>query len=74
MNQDDKKLAEQLLANSLFNRMLEKIEQEAVETLVYADTEQSRIEAQWKVTAARAFRQDCQRMVDSKPRRKGGVA
>lgn len=69
-----KRLAEQLVANPLFDEMLGEIEQAAIESLILAKTEQERVEAQWRVRSARAFREDCHKIVDSKPRRKGAVA
>lgn len=57
--QERRSLAEQLLANPLFAEILDEIERAAVETLIYAHTEEDRVVAQWRVRSARAFRDDC---------------
>jgi hypothetical protein len=67
-------LAEQLLANPLIEYILAKIEHEATEALIFADTEQSRVEAQWRVRSARSFRRDCVNMCRNDPPRKGARA
>lgn len=69
-----KTLAEQLEGNPLFNEMLESIEESALNALIYADTEQDRVEAQWRVRSVRTFRADCQEYLSSKPQRKGAIA
>lgn len=69
-----KSLAEQLDANPLFHEILNQIETSAVEALVYANTEQDRVEAQWRVRSARSFRSDCQDLLVSNPERKGAPA
>lgn len=53
-----KALAEQILSNPLFMAELEEMEQAAIESLVYATTEQARVEAQWRARSARSFRSD----------------
>lgn len=73
-DQERKNLAEQLDANPLWHEILNSIEHEATEALVYADTEQDRIEAQHRVRSARTFRRDCQNLLSNTPRRKGGIA
>lgn len=69
--EERKKLAEQLDANPLWHEILTGIETGAIEALILAATEQDRVEAQWRVRAARSFREDCQALLASNPRRKG---
>lgn len=54
--QERRSLAEQLAANPLTAEILDQIERSAVEELVRAETEQARVEAQWRVRSARSFR------------------
>lgn len=56
--QERKSLSEQITSNPLFGEVLDRIEKQALDALVYADTEQDRVEAQWRVRAARAFRSE----------------
>lgn len=51
-----KSFAEQLVANPLTEELLDRIETDAIEALVHARAEQERVEAQWRVRAAREFR------------------
>ena len=75
MNDRERKaLAEQLEANPLCAVILDEIEQAALDALVMADTEQGRVEAQWRVRAVRTFRQDWQAALASTPRREGAFA
>lgn len=67
-------LAEQLDANPLWHEILENMERQAVEGLIYASTEQSRVEAQWRVQSVRTFRTDCQAALDNNRKRKGAPA
>ena len=53
-----KSLSEQLNSNPLLGEILSDIEASAVEALVYAETEQARVEGQWRIRAARAVRDD----------------
>lgn len=69
--EERKSLAEQLLSNSLYEEIMTSIEDNAKETLIYADTEQARVEAQWRVRAARAFRADCEALARNTQPRKG---
>lgn len=75
MNKDERKaLAEQLNANPLFHALLDDMEKAAVEALVRADTEQKRVEGQWRVLSVRSFREDCGEYLRSTPERKGAIA
>ena len=56
--QQRKSLAEQIMANPLTAAILGEIEAGAIEALVYAKTEQERVEAQWRVRSARRFVED----------------
>lgn len=71
---EEKRLAEQLFGNPLFELLLEKLETEAVESLVYADTEQKRVETQWRVRAVRSLRSDCSALLNNTQKRKGAIA
>lgn len=73
-SQERKSLAEQLDANPLFHEILEQIEADALEALVYATTEKARVEAQWRVRSARSFRSDCQEALVSNQKRAGAPA
>ena len=53
-----KSLAEQLQANPLLNDILATIEKNAIEAMIYARTEQDRVECQWHVRAARQFAEE----------------
>lgn len=64
-----KALAEQIHANPLFHEILNGIERDAMEHLVNADTDQARIDAQTRVKAARAFRDELTMMVNKRERR-----
>ena len=66
-----KSLAEQILANPLYEDIMAKIEKAATEALIFATTEQDRVEAQWRVRSARAFRADCEAAARSNQSRKG---
>ena len=68
-----KALAEQINGNPLFHEILSGIEADAIERLVNAKTELERIEAQTRVKAARAFRDELTMLV-SKRDRKGAPA
>lgn len=75
MTPDERKaLAESLTANPLYDEILAKIEHDAIESLVYAKTEDDRIAAQWRVRAARQFRSDCEAALRSTPHRKAAPA
>lgn len=69
--EERKSLAEQLLGNPLYEEIMAKIEQNATEALIYAETEQDRVEAQWRVRSARAFRADCEAAARNTRERKG---
>lgn len=71
--EERKSLAEQLQANPLFGDIMNRLERDALEALVTADTEQGRIEAQWRVQAARTFRRDLDNSL-STPKRRGAPA
>lgn len=67
-------LAEQLKANPLWDELIDGIEADAIESLIYAKTEDDRISAQWRVRAARTFREDCEAALRNTPARKGAPA
>lgn len=70
MNSEDRKhLAQQIATNPLTEIILSDIERSATEALIYADTEQGRVEAQWRVRAARAFRDEITRAVNTRERK-----
>lgn len=73
-DQERKNLAEQLAGNPLWHEIIDGIEQSAIEALIYAKTEQERVEAQWRVRSARTFRTDCLELIGSNPARKGAIA
>ncbi|TNE54811.1 MAG: hypothetical protein EP341_05615 [Sphingomonadales bacterium] len=56
--QERKALAEQIASNPLFTELMDAIESAAIESLVYASTENDRVEAQWRVRSARSFRSE----------------
>lgn len=72
--EDRKHLAEQLKANPLWDELIDGIEADAIESLIYAKTEDDRISAQWRVRAARSFREDCEAALRNTPVRKGAPA
>jgi hypothetical protein len=75
MTGDERKtLAEQLLANPLFTIIMDEMEADAIEAMIDADTEQTRLECQMAVQAARTFRTDCMSLTRSAPSRTGVVA
>jgi hypothetical protein len=53
-----KALAEQITANPLYHEILDGMESGAIEALVNASDEKSRLERQLKVQAIRQFRSD----------------
>lgn len=67
-------LAEQILANPLVGLILDEMEASAVEALVHAKTEQTRVEAQWRVRATRSFREDCLAMLGNTRPKKAAPA
>ena len=75
MNKAERKsLIEQMLANPAFEDVMSGVEKSAIEACIYAETEQDRAFAAYKVQAVRAFRQDCLTAVDNTPKRKGAIA
>lgn len=74
MTPDERRnLAEQLKGNPLFDDILTQLERRALDALVAADTEQARIEAQWRVRSVRSFRADCMALLcNTQPR--GAIA
>lgn len=72
--QERKSLAEQLSANKLFDVLLSEMEARAIESLVLAQTEQDRVEAQWRVRSVRTFRSDCKSAIGSDRKRKAAPA
>lgn len=66
-----RRLAETILHNPLFAEVMDQLEQRAIETLIYAATEDARIAAQAGVLAARGFRADLQASLADTRRGKG---
>lgn len=61
MNAEDRKaLAEQLVSNPLWARLLDELERDGIEVLISATTDTARMEAQAYVRAARSFRANCE--------------
>lgn len=71
--EDRKALAEQIDANPLTDIILDGIEKDATEALIHASTEIDRIEAQYRVRAARSFRQELVAALRT-PQPKGSIA
>lgn len=69
-----KSLSEQLVGNRLIWEILGKMESDAIEALVYAKTEQERVESQWRVRSVRTFQSDCKASLRSTRTEKGDVA
>ena len=67
--EDRKALAQQIATNPLTEIILSEIEASATEALIYAEKEQGRVEAQWRVRAARAFRDEITRAVNNRERK-----
>lgn len=59
-----KSLAEQLMANQLFTEMLDTQETQAIDRMVYAPDEQTRLEGALRVKAVRSLREDCLSFID----------
>lgn len=75
MTPDERKsLAEQLKANPLYDELLSHLEKDAIEALVWATTDDDRISAQWRVRAARTFREDCEAFLRNTRERRGAPA
>lgn len=53
-------LAEQILSNPLYEIIMAELEEAAIERLVYADNDKTRLEGQLRVQAVRSFRSDCE--------------
>lgn len=61
MNENDRaSLAEQLVANPLWDVLMDEQERSAVERMVNAATDITRLECQLRVLAVRSFRADCE--------------
>jgi hypothetical protein len=69
-----KSLAEQLMANPLYEDLLSQMERDATEALIWATNENDRISAQWRVRAARTFRSDCEAFLRNTHERRGAPA
>jgi hypothetical protein len=67
-------LSEQILKNPVFTEILDGIEANAIEGMIYADTDQDRHVGALRVIAVRAFREDCLAMLNNDPKRKGAPA
>lgn len=69
-----KSLAQSLDGNPLFHKLMDELHEAAVETLVYAKTEQERVEAQWRTRAIRELKNDVLRLIAEPSKRKGKIA
>lgn len=68
MTPDERRsLAEQITTNPLYAEVLDTMERSAVERLIYAKTDTA--EAQLRVQAIRAFRQDLDECLNTQPRK-----
>lgn len=67
-------LAQQITTNPLFDEIMAGVEKTYTEALIYADTEQSRLDAQALVRASRSFREDLVAALQDTPTAKGGFA
>lgn len=67
--QERKSLAEQIIANPLFHDILAAQEASALDGLVWAETEQDRVEAQWRVRSVRAFRSELNELLNTRERK-----
>lgn len=67
-------LAEQILANPVYAEIIDTMEANAVERLVFAPNEQERLEGALRVQSIRAFRSDCEALLRSTHERKGAPA
>lgn len=66
-------LAEQLEANPLFEEIMSNLESNAVERMIYAEDDETRLIDALRVQAVRSFRSDCQSAIDSTRERRGGT-
>jgi hypothetical protein len=74
MNDRDRaSLAEQLLANPLFDELMGGLEKDAIEAMVYASTDEIRARAAMRVQATRSFRADCEAWLRNTRERKAPV-
>jgi hypothetical protein len=63
-------LAEQLLANPLFGELFDRLEREAVETMIAAPDDETRAWGALRVKAIRSLRTDCEAMLrNTRPRK-----
>lgn len=69
-----KGLAESLMANPLYDEIMSGIEASAIERMIYAVDDKTRLEAALAVKASRSFRQDCEAALHSDQPRKGAPA
>jgi len=69
--EERKALAEQLAGNPLLHEILADIESQATEALIFAPTDQDRVEAQWRVRSVRSFRADFEALLRNNLPRKG---
>jgi DNA-binding transcriptional regulator/RsmH inhibitor MraZ len=73
-DQERRSLAQQIATNPLYDELMTAIEAGYTEQLIYADTEQARLDAQSRVRAARSFREDLGALLQDTPAVKGGFA
>jgi hypothetical protein len=67
-------LAEQLLSNPLFAEVMDGLERNATEAMIWAADDDIRRREAFRVQAIRAFRQDCEAALRNTQAAKGAVA
>lgn len=67
--EDRKKLAEQLEANPLFTQLLSEMETSAMQAMLFAGDDQTRLEAQIKAQTVIDFRRNWRRQLANTPER-----
>ena len=71
---DRASLAEQLKANPLFDELFDRVEREAVEAMIAAETNKLRAENAFRIQAIRSLRHDCEAFLRSTRERKAAPA
>ena len=70
MTPDERKnLAEQITTNPLFNEILDQLEQSAIDRLIAAPDDQTRLTAQLRVQETRALRSELDECLATRERR-----
>lgn len=66
--------ARDLLNNPLLRDIFDRLERDATETCIYADSDENRARAAMRVQAIRSFRSDCEGQLHSDRKRKAAPA